>query len=288
MPNAGRHRHTRNAARFALALFAFVVATGTVHAAPVQQAAPATYDAVNAIVAVGGIGLGVLAIVAFIVSRLPNSKNSNDVLSESLRLERERFEQQKNDESERIRLEERRINEQVAVNEKQNQNVAALIEQMALEREATEKLRQIMHQDRTAVMTNLKEDTEAKRLLAESISAMTAEDERKNLETERRLLGIERTMEAMKADLASIKKSLGPDASGKISRIENDLANLFAEMHKLVDSLKTNQTETQPHETPPAVPPSAVPAVSIDGVDGAKSALDEHASAPSRADGSSV
>lgn len=61
---------------------AVFLVTGGVYAAPIQQTGGVTYDTINAIIAVGGLGIGVLAIVAFIVSRLPNSKGSNDAVSE--------------------------------------------------------------------------------------------------------------------------------------------------------------------------------------------------------------
>jgi hypothetical protein len=201
--------------------------TGTVHAAPLQQTAGATYDTLNAVIAIGGLGLGVLVVIAFIVSRLPNTTGANDVLNklagnqaEAIKLDRERFEAQKEDDKER------------------NKNIADLMEMYRKDHER-------MHNNEAAYSRQVSDDTQAKRQLAESLNAMTIEEARHNTVIETRLNAIETAMTEVRNDITVVKQSVGHNAAEKLSAVEQAFARLSEEFRGLVTAIQeARQPET--------------------------------------------
>jgi exonuclease VII large subunit len=203
-------------------VYLMLLLTGTVNAAPAMQAVAVD---VPPWAAVGGGAALVAWVLVTLISRSP--KNSNDVLNkladnqaDAIKLDRERFEAQKEE------------------NHARNKNVEGLIEQLSRQNER-------MHNADAALMRTTSdqlkvqaEEAAAKHKLAESINAMNDEDARHNKLIENRLTTIENTMGQMKADIHLVKLSVGPNAAGKLELVEKAFARLAQEFQALITTLE--------------------------------------------------
>jgi competence protein ComGC len=214
-------------------VYLLVLITGTVHAAPAAQAVEVD---VPPWAAVGGGAALVAWVLVSLINRSP--KNGNDALvkladnqAEAIKLDRERFEAQKEE------------------NKVRNKNVEGLIEQLSKQNER-------MHNAEAAQMRTTSdqikvqaEEAAAKHKLAESINAMNDEDARHNKLIETRLTTIESTMGQMKADINLVKLSVGPNAAGKLELVEKAFTRLTLEFKALIATLEEGKTTLEVTET---------------------------------------
>ena len=203
-------------------VYLLVLITGTVHAAPAAQSVAVD---VPPWAAVGGGAALVAWVLVSLINRSP--KNGNDALvkladnqAEAIKLDRERFEAQQIENKER------------------NANVARMLAM-------SEKDHERMHNNEAAQMRmtadQIKvtaEEAAAKLKLAESITAMNAEDNRHNQELETRMSAIEASMKEVKRDVSAVKVSVGPNAAVKLAAVETTLSRLSTEFHALVTAIK--------------------------------------------------
>jgi DNA repair exonuclease SbcCD ATPase subunit len=195
-------------------------------------------------------------VLVSLINRSP--KNGNDALvkladnqAEAIKLDRERFEAQKEDDKER------------------NKNIADLMDMYRQDHER-------MHNNEAAYSRQVSDDTQAKRQLAESLNAMTIEEARHNTVIETRLNAIESAMTEVRTDIRIVKQSVGPNTAEKLTAVETAFARLSEEFRGLVAAIQdAKQTEViteVTHEeitidTVTAVLPAAADAASAGAID---------------------
>jgi chromosome segregation ATPase len=234
-------------------VYLLLIITGTVNAAPAMQAVEVD---VPPWAAVGGGAALVAWVLVSLINRSP--KNGNDALvkladnqAEAIKLDRERFEAQKEDDKER------------------NKNIADLMDMYRQDHER-------MHNNEAAYSRQVSDDTQAKRQLAESLNAMTIEEARHNTVIETRLNAIESAMTEVRTDIRIVKQSVGPNTAEKLTAVETAFARLSEEFRGLVAAIQdAKQTEViteVTHEeitidTVTAVLPAAADAASAGAID---------------------
>lgn len=202
-------------------VYLLLIITGTVNAAPAMQAVEVD---VPPWAAVGGGAALVAWVLVSLINRSP--KNGNDALvkladnqAEAIKLDRERFEAQKEDDKER------------------NKNIADLMDMYRQDHER-------MHNNEAAYSRQVSDDTQAKRQLAESLNAMTIEEARHNTVIETRLNAIESAMTEVRTDISIVKQSVGPNTAEKLTAVETAFARLSEEFRGLVAAIQdAKQTE---------------------------------------------
>jgi chromosome segregation ATPase len=202
-------------------VYLLLIITGTVNAAPAMQAVEVD---VPPWAAVGGGAALVAWVLVSLINRSP--KNGNDALvkladnqAEAIKLDRERFEAQKEDDKER------------------NKNIADLMDMYRQDHER-------MHNNEAAYSRQVSDDTQAKRQLAESLNAMTIEEARHNTVIETRLNAIESAMTEVRTDIRIVKQSVGPNTAEKLTAVETAFARLSEEFRGLVAAIQdAKQTE---------------------------------------------
>lgn len=253
--------------RLMTAAAAFLL-TGTVHAAPYQQTTPLAE--VPDWMAGFGLGAVVLYIVLRIITAISAGKTpagTTDALvkladnqAEAIKLDRERFEAQKEE------------------NQVRNRNVEGLIEQLSKQNERMHNAEAAQMRAASDQIKVQAEEVAAKHKLAESINAMNDEDARHNKLIENRLTTIESTMGQMKADINLVKLSVGPNAAGKLELVEKAFARLTREFQALITTLEeakptlevtevTHEETTVTIDTVTAVLPAAADAASAGAID---------------------
>jgi hypothetical protein len=243
-------------------VYLLLIITGTVNAAPAMQAVEVD---VPPWAAVGGGAALVAWVLVSLINRSP--KNGNDALvkladnqAEAIKLDRERFEAQKEE------------------NQVRNRNVEGLIEQLSKQNERMHNAEAAQMRAMTDQVKVQAEEVAAKHKLAESINAMNDEDARHNKLIENRLTTIESTMGQMKADINLVKLSVGPNAAGKLELVEKAFARLTQEFQALITTLEeakptlevtevTHEETTVTIDTVTAVLPAAADAASAGAID---------------------